>query len=59
MSSSVISAKNEFSSSRPFAESFLIASILEDVIRDSANRRLDESSFFAEITDEDIDSLFS
>jgi len=36
-----------------------IASILEDVIRDSANRRLDESSFFAEITDEDIDSLFS
>src|SRR6476620_7015814 len=36
-----------------------VASILEDVIRDSANRRLDESSFFAEITDEDIDSLFS
>jgi len=36
-----------------------IASILEDVSRDSANRRLDENSFFAEITDEDIDSLFS
>jgi predicted regulator of Ras-like GTPase activity (Roadblock/LC7/MglB family) len=36
-----------------------IAAILEDVARDSANRRLDENSFFAEITDEDIDSLFS
>lgn len=36
-----------------------IASILEQVARDSANRRLDENSFFAEITDEDIDSLFS
>lgn len=36
-----------------------IAAILDDVARDSANRRLDENSFFAEITDEDIDSLFS
>jgi len=36
-----------------------IAAILDDVQRDSANRRLDENSFFAEITDEDIDSLFS
>ena len=36
-----------------------IASILDDVQRDSTNRRLDENSFFAEITDEDIDSLFS
>lgn len=36
-----------------------IAAILEEVVRDSANRRLDENAFFAEITDEDIDSLFS
>jgi predicted regulator of Ras-like GTPase activity (Roadblock/LC7/MglB family) len=36
-----------------------IAAILEDIRHDSANRRLDEKSFFAEITDEDIDSLFS
>jgi predicted regulator of Ras-like GTPase activity (Roadblock/LC7/MglB family) len=36
-----------------------IAAILEDISRDSANRRLDQNSFFAEITDEDIDSLFS
>jgi predicted regulator of Ras-like GTPase activity (Roadblock/LC7/MglB family) len=37
---------------------FTVASILEDIARDSANQSLDESSFFAEITDEDIDSLF-
>lgn len=37
---------------------FAVASILEDVARDSANKSLEESSFFAEITDEDIDSLF-
>jgi predicted regulator of Ras-like GTPase activity (Roadblock/LC7/MglB family) len=36
-----------------------IAAILDEISRDSANRRLDENSFFAEITDEDIDSLFS
>lgn len=36
-----------------------IASILEDIRNDSANRRLDENAFFAEITDEDIDSLFN
>jgi predicted regulator of Ras-like GTPase activity (Roadblock/LC7/MglB family) len=36
-----------------------IASILEAISHDSANRRLDENAFFAEITDEDIDSLFS
>jgi predicted regulator of Ras-like GTPase activity (Roadblock/LC7/MglB family) len=39
--------------------SYEIASILEAIKNDSANRSLDESSFFAEITDEDIDSLFS
>ena len=38
--------------------SFTVAAILEEVARDSANQSLDESSFFAEITDEDIDSLF-
>ncbi|MBS1796548.1 MAG: roadblock/LC7 domain-containing protein [Acidobacteria bacterium] len=36
-----------------------VAAILEDVKRDSEHGRLDENSFFAEITDEDIDSLFS
>jgi predicted regulator of Ras-like GTPase activity (Roadblock/LC7/MglB family) len=36
-----------------------IASILEDVARDSEQQRLDQNSFFTEITDEDIDSLFS
>lgn len=36
-----------------------IASILEDIRNDSVNRRLDENAFFAEITDEDIDSLFN
>jgi predicted regulator of Ras-like GTPase activity (Roadblock/LC7/MglB family) len=39
--------------------SFEVASILEDVARDSEKQRLSENSFFAEITDEDIDSLFS
>ncbi|HEY8560973.1 MAG TPA: roadblock/LC7 domain-containing protein [Pyrinomonadaceae bacterium] len=36
-----------------------VASILEAIQNDSANGRLDENAFFAEITDEDIDSLFS
>jgi predicted regulator of Ras-like GTPase activity (Roadblock/LC7/MglB family) len=36
-----------------------VASILEAIKNDSAQGRLDENSFFAEITDEDIDSLFS
>jgi predicted regulator of Ras-like GTPase activity (Roadblock/LC7/MglB family) len=36
-----------------------VASIFEDVTRDSTNQRLNGNSFFAEITDEDIDSLFS
>ena len=36
-----------------------VASILEAIRVDSANGRLDENSFFSEITDEDIDSLFS
>ncbi len=36
-----------------------VSSILEDVRRDSVNHRMNGNSFFAEITDEDIDSLFS
>ena len=36
-----------------------VASIIDDVMRDSHNGRLNQNSFFAEITDEDIDSLFS
>jgi predicted regulator of Ras-like GTPase activity (Roadblock/LC7/MglB family) len=36
-----------------------VAAILEEVARDSDNHRMNENSFFAEITDEDIDSLFS
>lgn len=39
--------------------SFAVAKILEDVARDSANQALSETSFFSEVTDEDIDSLFS
>lgn len=38
---------------------YKVATILEEIARESANQSLDESSFFAEITDEDIDSLFS
>lgn len=36
-----------------------IASILEDVARDSEKHRIERNSFFSEITDDDIDSLFS
>ena len=36
-----------------------VAKILEDVARDSINHQLNQNSFFSEITDEDIDSLFS
>ena len=39
--------------------SYEVSSILEAIKHDSDNRGLDEKSFFAEITDEDIDSLFS
>lgn len=38
---------------------YKVASILEEIALDSENQLLDENSFFAEITDEDIDSLFS
>lgn len=36
-----------------------IADILERVAHDSENRSLDDMAFFADITDEDIDSLFN
>lgn len=36
-----------------------VAMIVEEVVRDSERQRHEENSFFAEITDEDIDSLFS
>jgi predicted regulator of Ras-like GTPase activity (Roadblock/LC7/MglB family) len=39
--------------------SFEVANILEEAKVDSANYRLNQNSFFNEITDEDIDSLFS
>jgi predicted regulator of Ras-like GTPase activity (Roadblock/LC7/MglB family) len=39
--------------------SFEVARILEEATVDSANYRLNQNSFFSEITDEDIDSLFS
>src|SRR4026208_808854 len=36
-----------------------VHSILDEATRDSAQIRLNNSSFFSEITDDDIDSLFS
>ena len=39
--------------------SFEVAAILDEATADSANYRLNQNSFFNEITDEDIDSLFS
>jgi predicted regulator of Ras-like GTPase activity (Roadblock/LC7/MglB family) len=39
--------------------SFEVAHILDEATVDSANYRLNQNSFFNEITDEDIDSLFS
>lgn len=39
--------------------SFEVAALLEEATRDSANYRINKNTFFSEITDEDIDSLFS
>ena len=36
-----------------------VAILLDEMTESSANRRIDQNSFLAEITDEDIDSLFS
>lgn len=38
--------------------SYEIADILDQIAHDSANRSIEEAAFFADITDEDIDSLF-
>ena len=39
--------------------SYEVAAILAEIATDSEQQRLDENSFFSEITDDDIDSLFS
>jgi predicted regulator of Ras-like GTPase activity (Roadblock/LC7/MglB family) len=39
--------------------SYDVAAILDEATADSANYRINQNSFFNEITDEDIDSLFS
>lgn len=39
--------------------SFDVASILDEATADSASYAVNQNSFFSEITDEDIDSLFS
>ena len=39
--------------------SFEVAAILDEAVSTSANYKLNNNSFFSEITDEDIDSLFS
>jgi predicted regulator of Ras-like GTPase activity (Roadblock/LC7/MglB family) len=39
--------------------SFEVAIVLDEAVKDSEKQRLDQNSFFNEITDEDIDSLFS
>ncbi len=36
-----------------------VAAIFDDVMRDSEQQKLDQNSVFSEITDDDIDSLFS
>ena len=39
--------------------SFQVAKVLEEIALDTANQSLSETSFFAEVTDDDIDSLFN
>ena len=39
--------------------SFDLAAILDEASRDSDSFRANQNSFFSEVTDEDIDSLFS
>lgn len=39
--------------------SFEVAGILDEAVSSSANYKLNNNTFFAEITDEDIDSLFN
>ncbi len=39
--------------------SYEISTIFDEIMRDSEKQRVDQNSFFSEITDDDIDSLFS
>ena len=39
--------------------SFDVAALLDEATRDSAAYRINQNTFFSEITDEDIDSLFN
>jgi predicted regulator of Ras-like GTPase activity (Roadblock/LC7/MglB family) len=39
--------------------SFDVAAVLDEAVADSAQYRINKNSFFAEVTEEDIDSLFS
>ena len=39
--------------------SFEVAAILDQIAQDSEAQRLDQTSFFNDISDDDIDSLFS
>ena len=39
--------------------SYEVAAILDEIAQDSEKQRAEESTFFTEITDDDIDSLFS
>lgn len=39
--------------------SFDVAALLDEATRDSESYRINQNTFFSEITDEDIDSLFS
>jgi hypothetical protein len=36
-----------------------LAAIFDEMVREASRKSADDKSFFAEITDEDIDSLFS
>jgi predicted regulator of Ras-like GTPase activity (Roadblock/LC7/MglB family) len=39
--------------------SYEVATILDDITKESEQHRINQDTFFSEITDEDIDSLFS
>jgi predicted regulator of Ras-like GTPase activity (Roadblock/LC7/MglB family) len=39
--------------------SYEVATILEEIVAESEQHRINQDTFFAEITDDDIDSLFS
>ncbi|HEY2846403.1 MAG TPA: roadblock/LC7 domain-containing protein, partial [Pyrinomonadaceae bacterium] len=39
--------------------SYDVAAVLDEAVRESAAAQMNGNSFFSEVTDEDIDSLFS